>query len=280
MENIRNFSIIAHIDHGKSTLSDRLIQATNIISDREFCNQILDNMDIERERGITIKSQTVCLPYKNDKDNKKDIRDIIFNDVLKGEKENIVEDIKIALDTIEPFNIVNDIMIPAINKVGDLYDSKEYFLPQLILSAKSMEKGFEFLEPLLLKNEANIEKKKVIIVTVKGDIHDIGKNIVALMLKNHGFDVIDLGKNVSKQIIIDTIIETKAEIVLLSALMTTTMYEMKKVIQLAKSKNLDTKFLIGGAVVTKEFAEEIGADGYAPDATSAVNEVKKFISIS
>lgn len=195
----------------------------------------------------------------------------IYNSVLKGEKEEIEEYIQTALDEeIAPCHIVDELLIPAINKVGELYDQKEYFLPQLILSAEAMKKAFDYLEPILLKENSGKKKTKIIIATVKGDIHDIGKNIVGLMLKNYGFEVIDLGKDVSKEEIINQIKKTGAPIVGLSALMTTTMGEMKNVIDAAKREGLKAKFIIGGAVVTKEYGEEIGADGYAEDAIEAV----------
>ncbi|WP_058486488.1 homocysteine S-methyltransferase family protein [Defluviitalea phaphyphila] len=212
------------------------------------------------------------------KEKEENTRDKIYNSVLKGEKEEIIEFIKDALDEgIQPFDIVDEILIPAINKVGDLYDKKEYFLPQLILSAEAMKKGFDYLEPLLLKKDNNKTKEKVVIATVKGDIHDIGKNIVGLMLKNYGFEVIDLGKDVPTDDIINKAKESNAPIIGLSALMTTTMVEMKNVIEKAKKENLTVKFMIGGAVITKEYAKEIGADGYASDAIEAVRLAQEFV---
>jgi len=211
-----------------------------------------------------IKLQAGNFPEEN-------IKSKIYNAVLKGEKEDIEEYIKMALkEENAPYDLVDDILIPAINKVGELYDKKEYFLPQLILSAETMKKAFDYLEPLLLKENTGQKKTKIILATVKGDIHDIGKNIVGLMLKNYGFDVIDLGKDVPKERIIEEIKKTGAPMVGLSALMTTTMGEMKHVIDAVKEEGLETKFIVGGAVVTREYAKEIGADGYAEDAMEAV----------
>lgn len=207
----------------------------------------------------------------DEKPKEENTRTKIYEAVLKGEKEAIEGYIKKALDEgMKPFDIVDELLIPAINKVGELYDQKEYFLPQLILSAEAMKTGFNYLEPLLLKEDNARKKTKVIIATVKGDIHDIGKNIVGLMLKNYGFEVIDLGKDVPKEEIIKQVKEHNAPIVGLSALMTTTMGEMGVVIDAAKKEGLDTKFMVGGAVVTQAFAEEIGANGYAGDAIEAV----------
>lgn len=149
-------------------------------------------------------------------------------------------------------------------------------MPQLIASAEAMKYAFDFLTPFLKLDSQNLKKNKTIILaTVQGDIHDIGKNIVGLMLKNYGFNVIDLGKNISADIIIDKALEMKAEIIGLSALMTTTMPEMKKVILLAGKKNVKSIFMIGGAVITEEYAKEIGAI-YAKDSLAAVRIAAKL----
>ena len=160
-------------------------------------------------------------------------------------------------------------MIPAINKVGELFEQKKYFLPQLIASAQTMEEAVKYLEPLLLTGDS-AKRGKVVIATVKGDIHDIGKNLVALMLKNYGFEVIDMGKDVESEAIIAKAKEEQADIIALSALMTTTMTKMKEVVELKKEAGLSTKVMIGGAVKTKEYAAEIGAEGYSTDAQDAV----------
>ena len=201
----------------------------------------------------------------------------VYRAVLEGNKEDIKGFIEEALSTgFSPDKLVHDIMVPAINKVGDLFDKKEYFLPQLIASAEAMKIAFERLEPLLEKGQLDRGKKTVIILaTVKGDIHDIGKNIVALMLKNHGFTVIDLGKDVSSSKIIKEIKKHKTVLVGLSALMTTTMVNMKEVIGLAKEEGLDCRFVVGGAVVTKSYAHSLGAQ-YAADGVEAVRIAKSL----
>jgi 5-methyltetrahydrofolate--homocysteine methyltransferase len=169
-------------------------------------------------------------------------------------------------------------LIPAITKVGDLFEQKKYFLPQLIQSAEAMKKAFELLEPLIRAEGGEAPAKALIILaTVKGDIHDIGKNIVALMLRNHGFIVHDLGKDVEAGLIIEKARETGADIIGLSALMTTTMVQMKTVIGLAEAEGLKCRFIIGGAVVNQAYAEEIGADAYAPDAHMAVKIARQLI---
>jgi 5-methyltetrahydrofolate--homocysteine methyltransferase len=174
---------------------------------------------------------------------------------------------------------VDDQLIPAINLVGEKFDRKEYFLPQLISCADAMRKGFEVLQPhLATQNGGGVTQgPQVLLATVQGDIHDIGKNIVALMLKNYSFEVIDLGKDVSAETIIRAVKQQGARIVGLSALMTTTMVEMKRVIDLAREEGLeDVCFMIGGAVVDQHYAEEIGAQGYAADALAAVRLAQGF----
>ncbi len=198
--------------------------------------------------------------------------------VIGGNAESIQEHIQASLkEGNKPKDIVDLILIPAISQVGDLYEKKTYFLPQLIASADAMKAAFKILEPLLALEPGKKEKKTAIVVaTVKGDIHDIGKNIVALMLKNYGFDVIDLGKDVDEFAIIRAIKDSGAKIAALSALMTTTMVEMKTVIALAKKQGIKCKFMVGGAVVTESFAKEIGADGYSKDAYEAVKTARKL----
>lgn len=191
--------------------------------------------------------------------------------VLKGKQRDILSLTRKAIESdILPQDILNKALLPAINEVGDLFDCGKYFLPQLISSAETMKKSIEYLEPLLKSEGEDVSMPTIVIATVKGDIHDIGKNLVALMLKNHGFSVVDLGKDVPREEIIKAAKENHAKIIALSALMTTTMQEMKHVIELAKQEGLNAKVMIGGAVITQDYADEIGADGYSKDAADAV----------
>ena len=204
----------------------------------------------------------------------------IYQDVMKGNRKQIREHTQKAVEEgQEASYILNELLLPAINEVGDLFDKGKYFLPQLIASAESMKLAIEYLEPLLTTGEQAGEMPVVVIATVEGDIHDIGKNLVALMLKNYGFQVIDLGKDVTKETIVKAAAEHHARIIALSALMTTTMLEMKKVVDYARECNIDAKIMIGGAVITQEFAEEIGADGYSRDAAEAVKVAKKLLGM-
>jgi len=175
---------------------------------------------------------------------------------------------------IDAQQVVDECLIPAIKRVGEMFDRREYFLPQLMLAARTMEIAFQHLAPHLSAKSAKSSLpgrgRTVILATVKGDIHDIGKNLVGLLLRNYGFEVIDLGKDVAAERIISAARENGAALVGLSALMTTTMHEMRNVIHMARATGLTCRFMVGGAVVDEIFAKEIGADGYAPDAVAAV----------
>jgi 5-methyltetrahydrofolate--homocysteine methyltransferase len=204
----------------------------------------------------------------------------IYEAVIKGNRRNIVYLVNQALEEgEEPSYILDHLLIPAINQVGVLFDKQVYFLPQLISSAETMKLAIERLEPLLKKGEKEKHLGTVVLATVSGDIHDIGKNLVVLMLKNYGFRVIDLGKDVPSKKIIEVAEKEKADIIGLSALMTTTMLEMKEVIRLNKEKGLNAKVIIGGAVITQSYADEIGADGYGKDAGETVMLAKKMMGL-
>lgn len=204
---------------------------------------------------------------------------LLYEDVLKGNRESIIAHTKEELERGQkPEQLIDQILIPAINEVGLYFDQKKYFLPQLIASAEAMKTAIAYLEPLLEKKEEKDRLPVIVFATVQGDIHDIGKNLVVLMLKNYGYQVIDLGKDVSKEKIVETAIREHAEVIGLSALMTTTMMEMKQVIDYAKAAGCMAKIIIGGAVITEGFAKEIGADGYSRDAAEAVKLVQKLLS--
>lgn len=201
----------------------------------------------------------------------------VFHCVLKGNKKSILNEVKKELaDGKEPGVIINEQLIPAINEVGKLFEQQIYFLPQLISSAETMKTAIEYLEPMLQSGGDEEKKATIVMATVEGDIHDIGKNLVVLMLKNYGYQVIDLGKDVACEQIIAAAIEHNADFIGLSALMTTTMMRMKDVVEEVKRRKLPIKVIIGGAVITQSFADEIGADGYSKDAADAVKLVAKL----
>jgi 5-methyltetrahydrofolate--homocysteine methyltransferase len=194
--------------------------------------------------------------------------------VLNGNQEQ-VEGIVNQIISIHanPFKVVNDNVLEALNIVGEKFASKEYFLPQIIMSAESASAAFAIVKTVLKKGET-FSAGKVIMATVKGDMHDIGKNIVGAVLESYGFDVIDMGINVDSQTIIDKAREVSPIAIGLSALMTTTMPEMETVVKLRNAERTPTKIIIGGAAVTEKFAKEIGADAYAKDAMETAEYIK------
>ncbi|NMA83354.1 MAG: dihydropteroate synthase [Epulopiscium sp.] len=228
--------------------------------------------------GSKVKQES---PIVLSTDNEKGIGEQIYQGVLEGEKDRIISLLDKAIKKgMKPKNIVEEYLIPGITKVGELFEEQIYFLPQLIMSGETMKEAFAYLEPLLQEDSVEgYEKPKVILATVQGDIHDIGKNIVGLMLQNHGFDVIDLGKDVKDDVILNSLKETKAPLLGLSALMTTTMVHMETVIDKIKEENINCKVMVGGAVVTEAYAQSIGADGYSKDANDAVRLAKRLVGM-
>ena len=246
--------------------------------------QLMDAVKAKREASGQTPVQSTGIRFnssvqgKDGSDNT--VTGRLYADVLKGNGSAIVEDTRKALDEGHVAKeLLDDVLLKAINEVGELFDKGKYFLPQLIASAEAMKASIEYLEPLLLDAQAGREMPAVVIATVEGDIHDIGKNLVALMLKNYGFKVIDLGKDVPKEKIIEAAREHHAQVIALSALMTTTMQQMKHVIEYAKEQNVNAKIIVGGAVITQEYADEIGADGYSRDAAEAVKLTKRILQI-
>lgn len=198
--------------------------------------------------------------------------------VIEGERDAIAAIVEDALDKgADPRALVDEVMIPAIREVGELYERRVYFLPQLIASAEAMKRGIERLEPVLESQGPALSKGTVVLATVRGDIHDIGKNIVGLMLRNNGFSVEDLGKDVPAEDIALRAREKGAHIVALSALMTTTMASMEETVRHLRGEGLVCEVMVGGAVVTRGFAEEIGAS-YAKDGVEAVRVAEGLMS--
>lgn len=203
----------------------------------------------------------------------------VYTAVLKGNKGTVLDEVKRALDAgCTPDAIINDYLIAAINEVGELFEKKKYFLPQLIGSANTMKLAIDYLEPMLERKNSGEDMPTLVIATVEGDIHDIGKNLVVLMLKNYGYNVIDLGKDVPGETIVETAMRENAAIIGLSALMTTTMMRMQDVVELCKAKGCASKVIIGGACITQSFADEIGADGYSKDAADCVKLVERLLA--
>lgn len=195
--------------------------------------------------------------------------------ILKGMRETAAELTDILLETKSPIEIINDHIVPALDEVGKKYESGKIYLPGLLLSAETSKCAFERIKTKVNKGSSN--GVKIVIATVKGDIHDIGKNIVKLLLENYGFEVHDLGKDVPSSKIVEEAISKNCEIVALSALMTTTVSSMEEVIAELKKKAPSIKIIVGGAVLTEDYAKKIGADAYAKDAMGAVRYAEKFL---
>lgn len=199
--------------------------------------------------------------------------------VIDGEDEEIVEAIQEAIDKgVSVSEIVNNSLIEAMNIIGPMMASGELFVPEVLMSAETMQIGLNYVKPMLKEGDLT-SLGTIVIGTVEGDLHDIGKNLVAMMLESSGFEVINIGIDQSPQAFVDAAIEHNAQIVGLSALLTTTMPAMRETVKLIREKGLDVKVSIGGAPVSQEFADEIGADGYSEDATGAVILCKKMLGV-
>lgn len=244
------------------------INAFNVLYnyDKDSFNFIKSYSNTQKE---TIKS-------KDSKDNKEnlDIKSI----VIRGLKEKAGKATKELLKEVDELTIVNEYLIPALDEVGERFEKGILFLPQLITSAETAKKAFLVIkESLMNKKEQNISKGKIILATVKGDIHDIGKNIVKVILENYGYEIIDLGKDVPINKVVEETKKQNVKLVGLSALMTTTLKSMEETIKALKNENLDCKVFVGGAVLTKDYGEKIGADFFAKDARESVDIAKKVL---
>ncbi|MDZ7845264.1 MAG: corrinoid protein [Anaerolineales bacterium] len=203
-----------------------------------------------------------------------------FEGILKGDQEQVAEHVQLALDEgTAPREILNEGLISAMDRVGVLFETNEYYVPEMLIAARAMKAGLEILRPELMNAEVEAVGK-VLIGTVQGDLHDIGKKLVAIMLEGAGFQVVDLGVDTPPEKIVEALKAETADIVALSALLTTTMMNMKGAITSVEEAGLrdQVKIIVGGAPVTEEFAREIGADGFAADASAAVKLAKTLMS--
>jgi len=204
----------------------------------------------------------------------------IFDSILEGSQKVTVVKVQEALDKgINPGVILNDGMVAAMAEVGRLFEEGEYFVPEMLIAARAMQNGLAVLKPHLAS--ANVKSQgKVVAGTVKGDLHDIGKNLVCMMLEGAAFEIVDLGSDVTPEKFVEAIRTTGANVVCMSALLTTTMPNMKTTIEALKSAGLrdKVKVMVGGAPLTDQYAREIGADGYAPDASRAVALAKSLLA--
>lgn len=195
----------------------------------------------------------------------------------KGRAKNVAQLVQEALDEgIEAKVILNESLLKGMSIVGERFKNEEIFVPEVLIAARAMNKGVDVLKPYLQDNET-YNKGKAVIGTVKGDLHDIGKNLVKIMLEGKGIEVIDLGTDVSAERFIDEAKKNNVDIICCSALLTTTMDEMKRVVDLVRAEKLDVKIMIGGAPVNQEFCDEIGADYYTDDAGSAAEVAQSIL---
>jgi 5-methyltetrahydrofolate--homocysteine methyltransferase len=202
----------------------------------------------------------------------------IFNAVLAFDEETAKAKTQEALDggtDIE--SILNDGLISAMDEVGERFSAGELFVPEMLMAAQAMKAGLRILKPHLSAGQ-NQSKGVVVIGTVKGDLHDIGKNLVSMMMEGAGFEVVDLGVDVESEKFVKTAAEKKANVIALSALLTTTMPAMESTVKAVKEAGMTTRTIIGGAPVTQSFADQIGADGYSADAPGAVKLVKQLVA--
>lgn len=204
----------------------------------------------------------------------------LYDSVLEGDAKLAREVTDRALaEGADPQVLMQDYMIPAMNEVGRRYEINEYFVPELLIAARAMKASLELIRPLLTEKGAK-PVGSVVIGTVKGDLHDIGKNIVGAMLEGAGFEVFDLGVDVAPEKFIEVIKEKKVKLMAMSALLTTTMSSMKTTIEAVRASGLrdNVKIMIGGAPVTQKYAEDIGADGYSSNANGAVALARKLVN--
>ncbi|ATW26490.1 cobalamin B12-binding domain-containing protein [Candidatus Formimonas warabiya] len=197
--------------------------------------------------------------------------------VIEGNLNQVKEQTRTLIDGgTNPLDIINQGLIAGMNVVGARFKNGEMFVPEVLMAAKAMSAGIELVKPLIAEKDLP-SIGKILIGTVKGDLHDIGKNLVAMMLESGGFTVINLGIDITPEKFVQAVKDKSPDIVAMSALLTTTMLHMKDTIEVIKEEGLKVKVIVGGAPISQDFADEIGADGFAPDAASAVDLCKKLL---
>lgn len=204
---------------------------------------------------------------------------VIYDSIIDGDQKTTINKIQEALENdVSPSEILNDGMVAAMAEVGRLFEEGEYFVPEMLVAARAMQSGLAILKPYLVQEDVK-SAGKVVAGTVKGDLHDIGKNLVCMMLEGAAFEVIDLGSDVDPEKFVEAVQSNGANIVAMSALLTTTMPNMEATIRALKEAGLrdQVKVMVGGAPLTQQYANEIGADGYAPDASRAVATARSLV---
>jgi len=201
--------------------------------------------------------------------------------VIEGDTDKLIGQIKSVIDKVDPMDIIRNGMMPGLKKIGDMFGTGEIFLPEMLMAAEAFQEGLKIVEPKLLETGQKMEKSGTVVFgTVMTDIHEIGKNIVITLMKTHGFEVHDLGANVSPTTFVEKAESVNADVIAMSALMTTTMTYQKDVIEYLNEKGLRNKYivLVGGGPVNEEWAKQIGADGTSDSAVGAVEITKKLIA--
>lgn len=253
-----------------------------------FAFEMLHNRDenaqnfIERYRDVSLGTMTRGSDDSGTRSGGKPegTENELFHALEKGMKGETVHAVQKLLETKDEMAVVNDYLIPALDKVGQGFEKGTIFLPQMMQAATAAQGGFEVIkERLAASGKAGVSKGQVVIATVKGDIHDIGKNIVKVIMENYGFEMIDLGRDVPAETIVNTVVEKNIRLVGLSALMTTTLKSMEETIAAVRAAAPDCKFLVGGAVLTPDYAEKIGADYYCKDAMKSVEAAKEVFGV-
>ena len=200
--------------------------------------------------------------------------------IITGQKDKVAAAVKTLLDSGKaPMDIINDGLTAGMSVVGVKFKAGDMFIPEVMISAHAMKEGMDILKPLVAGESSSLSTKKAVVGTVEGDIHTIGKSIVAMLMESSGFEIIDIGVDIPATKFVEAVQKEQPVILGMSAMLTTTMSRMKDVIEALKEASLrdKTRVMVGGAPITQEFADSIGADGYAPDASSAVEKAKALV---
>ena len=243
-------------------------------------HRVLSNIDKNSETYIqkyanTTAGAVVAVPMQTGTEAAE--QDGLPGIIIKGLREEARAATAKLLETETELDVVNNYLIPALDVVGDRYEKGIIFLPQLIQAAETVKAAFAVLKERLSQGAAKISKGTIVLATVKGDIHDIGKNIVKVILENYGYRIIDLGRDVAMESVVNAVVDNNIRLLGLSALMTTTVKSMEETIRAVREKSPDTVIFVGGAVLTEDYAMQIGADYYAKDAKVSVEIAKKIL---
>lgn len=261
MEAGLNSAIMDPLDHHlQNTILSMNVLLNHDVGGEAYIENLVDVKDV-KNHGVK-KSKTE--------------KSYLLEMILKGYKEEVLDYTKKELLENQPLEVVNNQLVPTLDQVGVLFDKKEIFLPQLIRAAETIGVAFDVIKSSLESGDKSISKGKIVMATVLGDVHDIGKNLVKILLENYGYDVIDLGKDVSPELIVETVLKEDIKLVGLSALMTTTVKSMEETIKQLNEKSPETKVFVGGAVLTADYAKTIQADFYCKDAKASVTVAQEL----